>query len=310
MNNCVISVRDVTKSFGHVKALDGLSLDMEPGILGLIGPNGAGKTTLVKMLCGMLKPNNGSLRIGGLNCWKQSHTIKEKVSFLHEDVEYPLGISAIDYLIFVGRIRKMSKRLAQQQAKEIIEYLNLSEHSSRSIFNFSKGMKKLVGIGASVMGNPNLVIMDEPTANLDPSGRFLVIDLIDQLHKEKGTGFLISSHILHELERVCTSVAFLFGGNLLATGTTDEILGDIPHTNLVIRVRKTELVLETLLKLEPTLDFELNSGRIIVRNQEIEHISGILNEAVQQNNSLILELRTEDSDLERIYKTLARRYGH
>jgi ABC-2 type transport system ATP-binding protein len=258
----------------------------------------------------MLKPNNGSLRIDGLDCWKQSHIIKERVSFLHEDVEYPQGVSAIDYLTFVGRIRKMPKEPARQQAKELIDYLNLSEHSSKSIFEFSKGMKKLVGIGAAIIGNPNLIIMDEPTANLDPSGRFLVMDLVNQLHREKGIGFLISSHILHELERVCTSVGFLFGGNILATGTTDEILGNIPHTNLIIRVRKTDLVLRTLLELEPKLDAELSSGRIIVRNRDIEYVSGILNKAVQQNNSLILEFRTEDSDLERIYKILAGRYGH
>ncbi|MCF2136594.1 MAG: ABC transporter ATP-binding protein [Candidatus Thorarchaeota archaeon] len=306
-----IEIQDVSKVFGRgkqrVQALNGVTLEVEDQIFGLIGPNGAGKTTLIRMLCGLLRPSSGRLTIGGLDCWGDSFRIKRHVSFLHENAEYPAGVSAEDYLVFVGRIRGMTKTEAESQACELLEYLGLSENKDRWIIKFSKGMRQLVGIAASFMGSPNLIILDEPTANLDPNGRFLVLDLVRRQHDEENTGFLISSHILHELEKISTEVGFLFQGHIMARGRLSEIIKDLPSGNIIVRATKMEQLYELVKSQYAEGTVRLHDDELIILHSDTQEVSRTINRALQECGGVLIEFRHEEGDLERAFKELARR---
>ncbi len=259
----------------------------------------------------MLKPTSGNLKINGMDCWSDSFKIKKNVSFLHEEAEYPLGASAFAYLVFIGRIRGMSKESAQQQANELLERLELADAAHRAIMDYSKGMKQLVGVASSFMGYPDAIVLDEPTANLDPNGRFRVLELVRQWHEERKTTFLISSHILHELERVCTDAGFIFKGQLVAHGSPSEILGGLPLSSVRVRTTKQQEVYEALVKTYPEMSITLRSDAIILDglgDMQIQEVSRQINEVLSKCDAVMLELRQEDGSLEHAFKELARRY--
>ncbi len=306
----MIQIQNVSKTYGRrrrVEALKDITLEIEDHIFGLIGPNGAGKTTLIRMLCGILKPSSGRLTIGGLDCWDDSFRIKKHVSFLHEVAEYPTGVSALEYLMFVGRIRGMTESEAQNQAKELLEYLGLAESEDRWIVNYSKGMRQLVGIAASFMGSPELIILDEPTANLDPSGRSLVLELVRRQYEEAGTNFFISSHILHELERVSTEVGFLFQGRIVAQGSPAGIIKDLPQGNLIVRTTKTEQLYEILRRQYPEEAIKLHGDEIILFNTEIQEASQRVYQGLQECEGILIEFKQDEGGLERAFRELAGR---
>ncbi len=303
-----ITIQGVTKTFGKIRAVDDVSLKIEQGIFGLIGPNGAGKTTLVRMLCGLLKPDQGNMQIGSHDCWSDAFEIKKTVSFLHETNEYPTGVSARKFLVFIGRIRGMTRTAAEHQASELLTRLNLDYASDRWISGYSKGMKQLVGVASCFMGDPQLIVMDEPTANLDPTGRYLVLQLVREWHDDRNVTFFISSHILHELERVCTHAGFLFKGRLVAQGTPTEIFHNLPAGNVIIRTDKTNCVFERLKEQFEMVEILQHEGVVLVRNQRLEDVSAKLNQILEQCGGMLLEFRQQDGYLEQTFKDLARRF--
>ncbi|MHA1771615.1 MAG: ABC transporter ATP-binding protein [Candidatus Thorarchaeota archaeon] len=305
-----IILKNVTRTYGHKRkiiAVNNVNLEITNQIFGLIGPNGAGKTTIIRMLCGLLQPDSGSLHIDDMDCWREAYEIKKKVSFLHEVTEYPAGISGLEYLIFIGRIRGMQFEEAKRQAQQLIRYLKLEDSADRWIVDYSKGMKQLIGVAASFMGNPSLIILDEPTANLDPNGRFLVLDLIKQHFTEHGVGFLISSHILHELERISTEVGFLFNGRIIAKGSPTHILSDLPRGNVVIRATKLVDLYSRLKELYPEMAVQFQDNELVVENADIQETSQRIHQGLQDCGGVLLEFRQEEGNLERAFKELARR---
>ena len=210
-NEATISIDNVTKVYRsvsisgvrpilrRVNALVSISGIFREGILGLVGPNGAGKSTMIQIMAGVLRPTTGSITIFGLDSWKSTREVKKRVSFLSEDPEFP-PLSGIRFLRYVGELRGLEKQLAERRAAEFLELLNLSDSANRSIRSYSAGMKRRIGIATAFVGDPEFIVLDEPTKALDPQGRDLLMKLITETHKEKGTNFLISSHILSDLD--------------------------------------------------------------------------------------------------------------
>ena len=303
-----ISLYNVSKSYGKVLAVDQVNLEINDSIFGLIGPNGAGKSTIIRMLCGLLRPDSGTLTIDGLDCWGEAFQIKEQVSFLHETAAYPDGISAMDYLVFVGQVRGMSKNAAKEQAMQLLERVNMEKAADRWIATYSKGMRRLVGVTSSFMGMPKAIVLDEPTANLDPNGRFIVLDLIKQWHEENDTTFFISSHILHELERVSTDVGFLFGGRLVAHDAPSKIMSDLPRGRLILRVTNIEEVFETIRSRYPDMDVSLQGDLIYINDFDQKEASRRINSVLLEYDATLLEFKRDEGSLEHAFKELARRF--
>ncbi len=215
---------DIVKRFGDVVALDGLSLEVPVGrIFGLIGPNGAGKTTTIRICLGLLRPDSGQVFLFGEDPWNNPE-VRARVGVLHEQMALPPHIRALEFLEHVARIYGVPD--VRRRALEVLELVGLSDAANRKIGGLSAGMKQRLCIAQALIHEPEFVIADEPMANLDPLGRSEVLDLIARLHKDEGVGFVISSHILPELGRICDSVALIHQGRVHITGTLDELMSE------------------------------------------------------------------------------------
>jgi ABC-2 type transport system ATP-binding protein len=214
-----ISLMHLSKSFHAIHALDDLCLDVDEGIFGLIGPNGSGKTTLLRTVLGLIKPDNGTGRIFGFDIVKDSYQIRKRVGVLHERQLYPRNLRVLRFLTHIARIYH-----SYESPARLLALVGLQDASKRKIGQLSAGMLQRLGIAQALIGNPELVFLDEPTSNLDVLGREDVLRLITEIHHELGTSFFISSHVLPELEKICGSVGFLKNGRIIAKGPTMEII--------------------------------------------------------------------------------------
>jgi ABC-2 type transport system ATP-binding protein len=215
----LIDAEDIAKSYGSVKAVDGLSLRLDEGsVTGLIGPNGAGKTTTIKMILGLLKPDRGHVRVFGEDPWDNSR-IRTLVGVVHEKAFFPSHYRTLDYIEKTCRIFGVP----ESRAAEVLKLVDLQDASDRSINALSAGMLQKFAIAHALVHSPRLVVADEMTANLDPQARSSLLDLILRLYRDERMTFLLSSHILPELSRVCDAVAIIDQGKVLAYGKLPEL---------------------------------------------------------------------------------------
>ena len=227
----IIKIKNLSKSYGKVEALKDVNLEIGSGVTGLLGPNGAGKTTLLKVLLGLLRQDGGSARIFGYDCSSQSLKIREKLGYLGEDQRFYEYMTGKEYLEFVGRIKGLSREDAEKEAEGILRRVKLSEHRNRKIKEYSQGMKQRLGLAQALVSEPQVLILDEPTSNLDPIGRYDFLKIIKEF-KNPGRVILISSHILGEVEQVCDSLVFLDRGKVVYHGTLGELKERFPEKNL------------------------------------------------------------------------------
>jgi ABC-type multidrug transport system ATPase subunit len=260
----------VTKNFGNVKALDSLSLDMKPCILGLIGPNGAGKTTLIRVLLGLIKPNSGSAHIFNSDSSSNSRDFLGSIGVLHENPYFPPLMTPKQYLTDVGFLYNQ-----RVPADELLATVGLSDAANRKIRNLSAGMKRRLGLAQALVGKPKLVLLDEPTSNLDITGRDQVLRLIVEIHQENKVSFLITSHILSELERACHQIAVIVNGKIVEQGSLDELVEK--HTQNRFRVMSSDsLKLEKILKEEQgIIDVFVDGSKSVIIEVSPDYVGNI-----------------------------------
>lgn len=220
-NKPIIEIKELWKNYGNFTALEDFTLDIYPGTSGIIGPNGAGKTTLIKLILGLLNPTYGEIYIFGYPNTSLPSEVKSKISILFEDPSFPMHFRAGEYLLTIGKIRG---GVNYQDVRHVLELVDLWENRDNKIGNFSAGMLQRLGLAASILGDVELVILDEPTSNLDVFGRDFMINTILRLRKETSTSFIIASHILPELERMCDYVHFINEGVLIDSGKMLDIM--------------------------------------------------------------------------------------
>ena len=290
----MISVRNLVKSYGKVRALKGVSLEFSGGIAGLIGPNGAGKSTLIKILIGLLRQDSGEAYIMGEEAWR-NRKILRRIGVLHERPRPPGWVSGRRFLEHVCKIKEVDD--LERQIKLVSEWLNLEKYLDRNISSYSSGMVQRVSIAAALVGDPELVIMDEPTANLDPRGRITLMQVLRNL-KNSGTSFFISSHILPELERVCDSVFFLSSGKVLRGGSMEELrsLG-----SYVLSFSGCPELLELVRDAGEVL---VRDGRILVRSRKVDHLVGCLAKYVLEGGKIPQDLELRPPTLDEIFLLL------
>jgi ABC-2 type transport system ATP-binding protein len=215
----LIVAEDLAKSYGRVIAVDGLDLRVDKGsVTGLIGPNGAGKTTTIKMILGLLKPDRGHVKVFGQDPWDNTN-IRSQIGVVYEKASFPSHQKTLDYLERVSRVFGV----AESRAREVLELVNLDEAIDRPIKALSAGMLQKFAIAHALIHEPELIIADEMTANLDPQARSELLDLIVRLHKDENVAFFLSSHILPELSRVCDAVTIINQGKVWASGKLSEL---------------------------------------------------------------------------------------
>jgi ABC-2 type transport system ATP-binding protein len=213
-----IELRDVRFSYGPVKALDGVTLQIGEGACGLLGPNGAGKSTLLKVLLGFLRPDTGEGLVLGHDIRKDSFGIRRVVGYMPEDDCFIPGLDAVAFTALFGELSGMPRAEAMKRAHDVLYYVGLGEARYRNLETYSAGMKQRLKLAQALVHDPKILFLDEPTANLDPQGRTEILELIADISSKKDIHVLISSHILTDIEQTCDSLVILNKGKVAAQG--------------------------------------------------------------------------------------------
>ncbi len=218
----MISTRALTKRYGPVTALEDLSVDVAPGVVGLVGSNGAGKSTLIKILLGLLPPTSGSVRVLDLDAATDGEAIRARVGYMPEHDCLPADVSATEFVVHMARMSGLPATAARERTADVLRHAGLYEERYRLIGGYSTGMRQRVKLAQALVHDPALVLLDEPTNGLDPAGRDEMLALVRRIGTDFGISVLVTSHLLGELERVCDAVVVLDGGRLLRSSSTAD----------------------------------------------------------------------------------------
>jgi len=223
MTTYIIETQELTKQYHNIIALNSLNMHVRKGIHGFIGPNGAGKTTTIKILLNIITPTSGNAYIFGLDSQEDSYEIRKRVGVLLEKFNIPNDMTIYDFLSFVARLYNISIIEINHKIHSLLSTLDLIEYINRPFGALSAGMKRKLGIAAALISNPELIILDEPTANIDPESRIKIREVILEVHRNLGTSFFISSHILTELERICKRYSIIYNGKIIGESSLEEL---------------------------------------------------------------------------------------
>ncbi|MFC2169801.1 ATP-binding cassette domain-containing protein [Acidobacteriota bacterium] len=218
-----VEIRNLYFSYGEVKVLDGIDLVFSEGAVGLLGPNGAGKSTLIRIILGFLFPDKGEGRVLDFDIKSQQSMIRRFVGYMPEDDCLIPGMDAVSFTSYLGELSGMPRQEAIKRAHEVLFYVGLEESRYRKLETYSAGMKQRLKLAQAIVHDPKLIFLDEPTSGLDPQGRKEILDLILDISSKKNIQVLISSHILADIEAICTYVVILNKGRLAAQGKINDL---------------------------------------------------------------------------------------
>src|SRR5512142_493143 len=221
---------------GDVLALDSLTLEVEPGIIGLVGANGAGKSTFLKILLGLLDPTGGAAEVLGFDVRRQGTRIRSLVGYMPEHDCLPPDVSATEFVTHMGRMSGLPASGARERAADVLRHVGLYEERYRPIGGYSTGMKQRVKLAQALVHDPKLLLLDEPTNGLDPAGRDEMLDLVHRTGTEFGMAVIVASHLLGEIERVCSYLVAIEAGRLLRSAP----LGDFTEQTGALAVEVDE----------------------------------------------------------------------
>ena len=213
----------VSKQYKNHIAVDRVSVTLHQGVYGLLGANGAGKTTLMRMLCGILTPTSGNITFDGTDV--SSEEYRAILGYLPQDFGYYPEFTAMDFLLYLAALKGIPKLQAKRRARELLELVSLQDVSRKKIKTFSGGMKQRLGIAQALLNDPKLLILDEPTAGLDPKERVRFRNLIEQLGKNSIV--LLSTHIVSDIEHIADEILMMKDGQLIYQGKWDDEMGDL-----------------------------------------------------------------------------------
>jgi ABC-2 type transport system ATP-binding protein len=226
----IISCRDLTKRYGELTAVDHLTLDIRAGeVFGLLGPNGAGKTTTILMMLGLTEPTSGSLQVAGHDPRHDPLRVKSMVGYLPDEVGFYDDLTAVENLRYTAALNRLDRAEAEQRIARVLDDVGLTDDATRRVGTFSRGMLQRLGVADALVKNPAVLVLDEPTVNIDPEGVRELLLLVERLRSDDGVTVLLSSHLLHQVQQVCDRIGIFVAGSLRACGTLDELaagLGD------------------------------------------------------------------------------------
>lgn len=306
----MLDVQTVTKSFSKKEVVRGISFTVEKGeAFGLLGPNGAGKSTTISMICGLVPCDSGEVRIDGLSVSKHPMEAKKKVGIVPQDIALYPTMSARDNLIFWGSMYGLKRGEARRKAEEILQYVGLQERASDRIETFSGGMKRRINIGAALMHDPELLIMDEPTVGIDPQSRNHILEMIKSLN-EKGMTVIYTSHYMEEVESLCKRIAIVDRGKLIAIGTKEDLCSRlVDGTVIALKLNKwNEAFLVRLkeLPLVERLTIQQDENIINISVESKQAISDITACTIQYDLQ-VLALEVKEPNLETLFLQLTGR---
>lgn len=239
-----LKITNLTKEFQDIKAVDCVSYSMGCGVYGLLGVNGAGKTTLMRMLTTLMKPTAGSITWDGRDIFQMDGEYRRFLGYLPQDFGYYPDFSVYDYLMYIASIKGIRPGVAKQRVKVLLKQVGLVKARNRKMKTLSGGMKRRAGIAQAMLNDPKILILDEPTAGLDPSERIRFRNLISELAEERIV--LLSTHIVSDVEYIANEILLMKNGEITMSGTAEEVIASMPQRVWRCVVPKTKI--ETYLK--------------------------------------------------------------
>lgn len=217
-----IYITQLTKDYGRFRALEGVTLHIPGGMFGLLGPNGAGKTTLMRILTTLLPPTSGQVTIGGVDVMQDPGWVRQRLGYLPQDFGFYKSLNAYELLDYIAAMKNIPARQRRSQVQAVLEAVNLGGEARRKVGAFSGGMSQRLGIAQALLGEPELLVVDEPTAGLDPEERLRFRNLLARLAQERTV--LLSTHIVADVEASCSGLAVLDRGRLVFHGPPAELV--------------------------------------------------------------------------------------
>ncbi len=271
----VLETRDLTKIYNGTPVVDKLNLTIEEGeIFGFLGPNGAGKTTAILMILGLTEPSSGEVSVFGYNSTREPLKVKRIASYLPENVGFYEDLTAWENLFYITRLNNIPEKEAKVEIEEILSLVGLSKVKNLEVGKFSKGMKQRLGLGTVFVKKPKFAILDEPTTGIDPQGVEEILNLIIKANREENIAIFLCSHLLYQVQKICSKIGIFSKGKMVALGSLDEI--------------SKKILTEKSNRLEISFDNTQDTVRLV---ESIKKLDGVLR----------VEKRAEDISLEKIY---------
>jgi len=303
----IVEARNISKWYGKVIGLNNFSLAVEGGITGIVGPNGAGKSTFFKLLTGNIKTNVGQMVVLGEDPWRNPEQLG-KIGFCPDYDFLPGELKGREYLHFVGGLHGMKGSRLEERTGEVLEMVSMTKDADRRMGGYSKGMRQRLKIAGALVHDPQLLLLDEPLTGTDPVVRKEIIDLIKDLNKVHGHDVIVSSHVLHEIERMTHKVALIYKGRAVASGDISEIrklMSDHPH-NIVLEGKGLIKLAQALMTQEYTVSVELRPDRagMFVKVDRPDLFFDSLPGLVRASGCDLSRMESLDDDLESVFKYL------
>ena len=301
----MITVKNVCKKYGSFVAVDNISFEINDGeIIGLLGPNGAGKSTTMNMLTGFIEPTSGEILINGSNISKKSKKAKANIGYMPENVPLYKDLTVKEFINYMAELKYVKGKNKKNMVSDIMAKTNLTDVQNKLIKNLSRGYKQRVSMAGALVGNPKILILDEPTVGLDPKQITEIRDLIKSLAKDHT--IIISSHILSEISQMCKKVIILNKGKLIAIDTPENLENKVSKNNVIlVTVEDSENKIKNVVKEIP----EITEIKLIKKNddntiqysltaKENSDIRKIVFEKFAKEGITIFELKKSETTLE------------
>jgi ABC-2 type transport system ATP-binding protein len=289
------------------EALKGINLQIEEGeIFGILGPNGAGKTTLLSILSTLLLPDRGKVQILGIDSLRNGHQIRERVNICSGNANFLWSLTVKENLHFYGMLYGLTRKRREEKVESLIDLFELNEYRDVPFDQLSTGMKQRLSLAKSLVNDPEILFLDEPTVGLDPGVSVRIREMILSIHKGKGITVLLTTHNMREAEHLCGRIAFLKEGEILATGTAQALKRMVRIGDVVKIEFKGFIVEEDLLHAEGVINFSISDNLCEIIVDEGERRLGPLVAMISQGGAQIKKVTLGQTDLEDVFIEFAK----
>ena len=302
-NDVMIETRGLTKKYGKLVAVNSLDVKVQKGAVhGFVGPNGAGKSTTIKLLVGAIRRTSGEGFIKGYPIG--SVDARRAIGYSPERPSFYKDWTAFDYLVHMAALSGLKTDEAERRSQELLDWLELSDFAKAKVGGFSAGMKQRLSIAQAMSHKPELLVLDEPTANLDPDGRMSLLEKLKKLPQEQGVTIFISSHILSELEYLIDSVTLINKGRMVAEDSLKAMKEEISLNRFALNTSNNEAVMKALQGHPSIQEMKLgHDGVIHISSPDMGQLQSVVMEAVTKTGSLLKYFGEEQVKLEDIYRS-------
>ncbi|WP_066894452.1 ABC transporter ATP-binding protein [Clostridium nigeriense] len=302
----VVEIKDLVKKYDSTIAVDNINLSIEEGeIYGILGPNGAGKSTTISLICSLLNPTLGEIKILGEDIRKKSISIKKNIGLVPQNIALYRNFTAYENVKFFGELYGLRGKELSEAIDKSLEFTGLLEFKKKKAEEFSGGMLRRLNIACAIVHNPKILIMDEPTVGIDPQSRNNIMQAVKLLNK-KGVTIIYTTHYMEEAESLCSKIAIIDNGKIIVEGTKEE-LKDMVSDKKILNIgvdNVYKVSIDTLRNIEGVIDVSIDEGNIIITSsKEVNNLSKIIKE-ISEEELIINDLRFKEITLETVFLSL------